>query len=398
MATTQGLQLRTSYLVPFYHDNGRTEFRVDSSERIILSNMRLCDFGITNVDTDADSTNYVRGSGLYSLIKNIYLYSGSILIDQMRDCSKYMAIKNMKSSSADMYDLNQPLLCSNNVLEPFQAIDPNFPQEVELNINTNKLIGRIPLSQIFAILRATDTFNMWNDLRLVVEYNTLPAMIFQTELPNSWTVTTPLLGYDELVVDEAGRDAMLKDGKAVTLVYSQVERERWYVPQGSGYYSQRLRAFDGKSLSSVVVQTLIPNVSDEYLGYNYSISTPTEAFNLVVNGKKLLPYIGIANPNQKLAMFNDSFGGTICFTGENDVLDTANADLANAYGPIAQELLGKMSFFGCDVLSKITTLDAEYSRDTTFPGNAGELELWMFGQVQMYVKKGADGKVMTGYI
>jgi hypothetical protein len=139
-------------------------------------------------------------------------------------------------------------------------------------------------------------------------------------------------------------------------------------------------------------------VSDQYLGYNYSISTPTEAFNLVVNGKKLLPYIGIANPNQKLAMFNDSFGGTICFTGENDVLDTANADLANAYGPIAQELLGKMSFFGCDVLSKITTLDAEYSRDTTFPGNAGELELWMFGQVQMYCKKGADGKVMTGYI
>jgi hypothetical protein len=309
-----------------------------------------------------------------------------------------MAIKNMKSSSADMYDLNQPLLCSNNVLEPFQATDPNFPQEVELNINTNKLIGRIPLSQIFAILRATDTFNMWNDLRLVIEYNTLPAMIFQTELPNSWTVTTPLLGYDELVVDEAGRDAMLKDGKAVTLVYSQVERERWYVPQGSGYYSQRLRAFDGKSLSSVVVQTLIPNVTDQYLGYNYSISTPTEAFNLVVNGKKLLPYIGIANPNQKLAMFNDSFGGTICFTGENDVLDTANADLANAYGPIAQELLGKMSFFGCDVLSKITTLDAEYSRDITFPGNAGELELWMFGQVQMYVKKGADGKVMTGYI
>lgn len=398
MASTQGLQLRTNYLVPFYSDNQRTEFRIDSSERIILSNFRLCDFGVTNVDTDANTTNYVRGAGVYSIIKNIYLYSGSVLVDQLRDCSKYMGIKNMKSSSADMYDLNQLLLCSNNVLEPFQAVDPEFPEQVELNNNTEKLIGRVPLSQIFALLRATDTFNMWNDLRLVIEYNTQASMIFQTPYPNGWAINTPLLGYDELVVDEAGRDAMMKEGKAVTLVYSQVERERWYIPQNASYYSQRLRAFDGKSVSSVIVQTLLPNVPDGNLGFNYSQSVPTEAFNLVVNGKKLLPYGGVVSPNQKLAMFNDSFGGTICFTGENDVLNTDEADLPNAYGPTCISLLGRLSFFGCDVLNKITTLDAEFSRDTTYPGNGVELELWMFGQVQMYCKKGADGKIMTGYI
>jgi hypothetical protein len=397
MATTQGLQLRTNYLVPFFSDNGRTEFRIDSSERIILSNMRLCDFGVSNVVTDANQTNFVRGAGLYALIKNIYLYSGSILIDQMRDCSKYMGIKNLKSTSADMYDLNQLLLCSNNVLEPYQAIDPDYPDQVELAPTTQKLIGRIPLSQIFALLRATDTFNMWNDLRLVIEYNTDANAIFQSNQPQSWTINTPLLGYDELVVDEAGRDAMMKEGKAVTLVYSQVERERWYIPLGASYYSQRLRAFDGKSLSSVIIQTLAPNLPDEYLGYNYSLAIPTEAFNLVVNGKKLLPYTGTSMPNQKLAMFNDSFGGHICFTGENDTLSDA-ANLVDVYGPIAQELIGKMSFFGCDVLNKITTLDAEFSRDTTYVGNNAELEMWIFGQVQMYVKKGADGKVMTGYL
>ena len=398
MATTQGLQLRTNYLVPFFHNNTRTEFRVQSDDKVILSNMRLCDFGISSVVSDANTCNYIRQAGLYALIKNIYLYSGSVLIDQLRDCSKYMAIKNMKATSADIYDLNQQLLCSNNVLEPVQAVDPEYPDQVDLNINTEKLIGRLPLTQIFALLRATDTFNMWNDLRLVIEYNTQAAQIFQTEYPNSWTINTPLLGYDELVVDEAGRDAMMKQGKAVTLVYSQTERERWYVPQAAGYYSQRLRAFDSKTLSSVVIQTLIPNVPDEYLGFSYSISSVGEKINLVVNGKKLLPYTGASTPNQKLAMFNDSFGQTICFTGENDNLDTDQAELVNVYGPIATDLLGRLSFFGCDVLNKINTLDVEYTRDTSIIGNTVELELWIFGQVQMYLKKDATGKIITGYM
>jgi len=398
MASTQGLQLRTNYLVPFFHNNTRTEFRVSSADKVVLTNMRLCDFGISDFVSDSNDCAYARTAGLYALIKNIYLYSGSVLIDQLRDCSKYMAIKNAKSTSADIYDLNQQLLCSNNVLIPYQTIDPEYPDQVELNANIQKLVGRVPLSQILALLRATDTFNMWNDLRLVIEYNTNPEEIFQTEYPNSWTVSTPLLGYDELVVDEAGRDAMMKQGQAITLVYSQVERERWYVPVGASYFSQRLRAFDSKTLSSVVIQTKIPNVPDQYLANNYSIVVPGEAINLVVNGKKLLPYTGCSTPNMKLAMFNDSFGQVVCFTGEADEVETDQAELVNTYGPIAQELLGKFSFFGCDVLNKINTLDVEFSRDTAIAGNGGELELWCFGQVQMYLKKDATGRVMTGYV
>jgi hypothetical protein len=398
MASSQGLQLRTNYLVPFFHNNTRTEFRIQSDDKVVLTNMRLCDFGISDFDSDANDLAYARSAGLYALIKNIYLYSGSVLVDQMRDCSKYMGIKNAKATSADMYDLNQQLLCSNNVLETFQITDPQHPDQVEMNINDQKLIGRVPLSQIFALLRATDTFNMWNDLRLVIEYNTNSVEIFQTELPNSWTINTPLLGYDELVVDEAGRDAMMKQGRAITLVYSQTERERWYVPQGASYYSQRLRAFDSKTLSSVVVQTKLPNVPDQYLANNYSLAVDGEAINLVVNGKKLLPYTGCSTPNMKLAMFNDSFGQVVSFTGEADSIDTDQAELDNIYGPIAQELLGRFSFFGCDVLNKINTLDVEYSRNTAIAGNTVEFELWMFGQVQMYLKKDATGRIMTGYV
>jgi|694.fasta_scaffold71198_3 hypothetical protein len=394
-----GLQLKTDYNVPFFHSNTRTEFRIPSSDKIILTNMRLVDFGAVLGGME-EPTSYSRVSGVYSLIKNIYLYSGSVLIDQMRDCSKYMSIKNQKSTSADIYALNQRLLCSNNVLEPVGNInDPELSDQVEINANTNQLLGRIPLSQIFGLLRATDTFNMWNDLRLVIEYNTAATDIFQANngnRPVNWTINTPLLATDELVVDQAGRDAMMKQGREVSLVFQQIDRERWYVPADSNYYSQRLRAFDSHTLSNLVIQVK-DNAVDDQLCTAYSYAIQGEKTNLVVNGRKLLPYQGADTPNKKLAMFQDSFGGTICFTGENDILNPAQG-VADHYLDNAEELLGKLSYFGCDVLNRINTLDVEYTRFVDPDAGAGQLELWAFGSVSLYLKKSADGKIVMGYM
>lgn len=403
MSQQKGLQLRTDYLVPFFHSNTRTEFRIMSQDKILLTNMRLCDFGAVITDP-LQVADYVRGAGVYALIKNIYLYSGAVLIDQMRDCSKYMAIKNMKASSADIYDLNQRLLCSNNVLEVSNSGEnPELATAVDMNEPTNQLLGRVPLSQIFGLLRSIETFNMWNDIRLVIEYNTDPNTIFgdyptaPRPAAGEWTINTPLLATDELVVDEAGRDAMMKAGRSVSVVFQQVERERWYVPNNQTYYSQRLRAFDTRILSSLVVQTLDQaGLPDDQLGFNYSSQIVGEKLNLVVNGKKLLPYQGADTPNKKTAMFQDSFGSHICFTAENDTLNVGEAEVQAAYGDYATELLGKLSFFGCDVMNRIATLDVEYTRaDVGDP--LPELELWAFGMVSLYLKKDASGKIVMGY-
>lgn len=394
-----GLQLKTDYNVPFFHSNTRTEFRIPSADKIILTNMRLVDFGAV-LGAGELPASYCIVSGVYSLIKNIYLYSGSVLIDQMRDCSKYMSIKNQKSTSADMFALNQRLLCSNNVLEAVGNInDPELSQQVEMNQNTNQLLGRIPLSQIFGLLRATDTFNMWNDLRLVIEYNTATSEIFQANngvRPANWSINTPLLATDELVVDQQGRDAMMKQGREVSLVFQQVDRERWYIPANSNYYSQRLRAFDSHTLSNLLIQTRTAAVDDQ-LCTAYSQAIAGEKINLVVNGKKLLPYQGADTPNKKLAMFQDSFGATVCFTGENDILNVAE-DTEDYYLDEAHALLGKLSYFGCDVLNRINTLDVEYTRFVDPDVDAPLLELWAFGSVSLYLKKSADGKIVLGYM
>lgn len=402
------LQTKTNYEVPFFHSNTRTEFRISSADKVVLSNLRLCEFGCSSVVpvglNPADAA-YVRGAGLYALIKNIYLYSGSVLIDQMRDVSRFMGFKNLIMTSAEAQDLNRFLLCSSSAVELSTGNDDEA-NRVEYVTELNKLIGRVPLGQIFSLLNATDFFNSWNDLRLVIEYNTDVRDIFDNQggihpRPLSFTVNTPLLAWDELVMGLNEKEMMLKEGKQVKLAYEQVERERFYVPDGAAYYSQRLRAFDEKIVSRIVVQTAIPNQFSDSMGRSYSKAILGEKINFVLNGRKHLPYQGADTPAKKLAMCADSFGDIMTFTGQNDIINEDN--LPFVYANNAQSTLqgsNGMSLLSCDILNRVTTLDCEYARDISVDGvsTVGQLELWAFGAVSMYLVKNADGSIQTGYV
>jgi hypothetical protein len=401
------IQTKTNYDVPFFHSNTRTEFRVASMDKVVLSNLRLCEFGCSQVipsGTNPPEASYVRGAGLFALIKNIYLYSGSVIIDQMRDVSRFMGFKNLIMTSAEAEDLNRFLLCSNSANDLSTGADDEG-NRVEYLGQLNKLIGRVPLSQIFSLLNATDFFNSWNDLRLVIEYNTDVRDIFSNTgsltRPTGFVVNTPLLAWDELVMGLNERDVMLKEAKQVKLAYEQVERERWYIPANQPYFSQRLRAFDEKIVSRLVVQTAIPNTFSDAMGRSYSQPVLGEKINFVINGRKHLPYQGADTPNKKLAMCLDSFGDLMTFTGQNDII--AEDNIPNVYDNGTQATLegaNGMSLLSCDILNRVNTLECEFSRDLSVMGVSTlvELEMFAFGAVSMYLVKNADGSVQTGYV
>jgi len=322
----------------------------------------------------------------------------------MRDVSRFMGFKNLIMTSAEAEDLNRFLVCSNSAVGLSTGFDDEA-NRVEYSQELNKLIGRLPLSQIFSLLNATDFFNSWNDLRLVIEYNTDVRDIFEKQSsllrPESFTVNTPLLAFDELVMGLNERDVMLKEAKQVKLAYEQVERERWYVPANQPYYSQRLRAFDEKIVSRIVVQTGLTNQFSDSMGRSYSKAVLGEKINFVVNGRKFLPYQGADTPAKKLAMCLDSFGDILTFTGQNDIIAEDNIPYVydNSTQSTAEGTNG-MSLLSCDILNRINTLDVEYARDTTQGGISTnvELEMFAFGAVSMYLVKNADGSIQTGYV
>jgi hypothetical protein len=194
---------------------------------------------------------------------------------------------------------------------------------------------------------------------------------------------------------------MLKEAKEVKLTYEQVERERWYVPANQPYFSQRLRAFDEKIVSRLVVQTAITNGISDTMGRSYSKAVLGEKINFVVNGRKHLPFQGADTPNKKLAMCLDSFGDLMTFTGQNDII--AENNIPEVYSNDTQATLegnNGMSLLSCDILNRVNTLDCEFARDISVDGvsTSVELEMWAYGAVAMYLVKNADGTVKTGYV
>ena len=74
------MNTRTHIFDAVYHSNDRSELRLDPG-RIYSSNLRLGNLGVNATM----AMNYNPISGVYSLIKNIYLMNNTDIIDQLLD-------------------------------------------------------------------------------------------------------------------------------------------------------------------------------------------------------------------------------------------------------------------------------------------------------------------------
>ena len=107
----------THIIVPIYHSNKRTEFRIPSDGRVLLSGLRLVNFGTTNAKDNAGElveTIYLSASGILGTIHQISLLSNNQVLDQLRDAAKYLTFKNLQQSNESLYNLNQYMVKSSS--------------------------------------------------------------------------------------------------------------------------------------------------------------------------------------------------------------------------------------------------------------------------------------------
>jgi hypothetical protein len=106
----------TELIDPRSHSNQRTEFRLDDA--YYASSLKLIDVGLiaTKNPGGADaagnsaSTVYPQINGVMQCIRNIYLYSGTTLLDSVQNCAQYSAIQALKTPNQGSIDLNRDLL------------------------------------------------------------------------------------------------------------------------------------------------------------------------------------------------------------------------------------------------------------------------------------------------
>lgn len=395
-----------------FHSNSRTEFRLHSDKKVLSSQLRICNFGVGTVTkvNNADPTPlYNLGTGIYGCIKQITLYSGSIILDELKDASRWLGLVNLAGQTDAAWDLKQKLVCSGLSLrhdEPIQSASL-----LELRPESSKYIGMINLQNVFPMLNAVGDYLIdFPDLRVVIEYNTDLAQIFQdlraagalnALRPASCTFNQPIMVHDELADEEMVAQMLSKGGQAAWQ-YLAIEREVINIAEPAAnagdFNSIRLRSMDQKMVNNVVLQVLPAGAADPQLGYAYSVNMPQgdDKFNFVLNSKRLLPQNGFSTPARKAAAVADTFPlGLNVFTLAHDVPSSTNNVYGQLFDANLQALFNKLAFVNCDLKDVVNQLDLEYSRVPIAQNPA--VQIWVWSRVLKQGAKASDGTIVTQY-
>jgi hypothetical protein len=215
------------------------------------------------------------------------------------------------------------------------------------------------------------------NLRLVIEWvqptDANFSKLFVGAAPTGFTINTPTLLIDEVI--DPKKVSQLKNKP---IQYINMDHEVVNVDNSEHTIIRMLRGFDDRTIRRMLVMnqdTTLVNGPSAYFGGLASNAQHGETYQLTLNGQKMLPYAGIENEQQKLAMLNDVFGTHILPQGAqyNDLIYKASLcsphnvliDLAKVE---ANNLVGQMSYGGFAVNSNVNELQLEYGRQA-HPGN-----------------------------
>jgi hypothetical protein len=377
---------------PVFSDSRRCEFRLD--QKVYLSNLRLADLGCTIVDGKVDdggntdqNTRYASHLGAYSLIDRIVLLNNTVEIAELRSAGQYLAFANLQRTNANAFNVVRTLNKSSFALDvggynPLASLKNYNDLDTSLgdgSANVTTPSSYLDLTLALPFLKATPYLlgTEMQNLRLVIEWVQPTAAnyskLFVGTVPTGFTISTPTLLIDEVI--DPKKVSQLKNKP---IQYINMDHEVVNVNNKEYAIKRRLRGFDDRTIRRMLVMnqdTTLVNGPSSYFGGLASNAQHGETYQFTLNGQKMLPYAGIENEQQKLAMLNDVFGTHILPQGAqyNDLIYKASLYSPhnvsnNATKVEANNLVGQMSYGGFAVNSKVNELQLEYGRQP-HPGN-----------------------------
>lgn len=415
--------IKIHILDPAVHNNQRTEFRLENA--FWASSLKLVDVGVYSASVNGAQTGlyYSSVNGVLNSIKNLTLFSGSTVLDQVQELACYGAIKNLMVSNQGSEDINRFQLLNGVSLhqapggrglttqptnKDYDAtyaltLDPALSAFVRKQRHNNQIqissqadngpSGMLLLSDYLEMLKSVPSLPMIPDLRLVIEWNTQVADYFNDanapSAPGSPTFTPirPQLMAEE-ILGQAPVKGMLKIPYVSTMV------ERFVVPQANDGVtvatSFRSGAFVQRYVKDLIFFNRIASADGWMLRNNRSVAQKGEKIQLVVNGRKFLPDQGCDQEAMKLQYFNQTLGSlnvplVSALSSSADVVAGRDNILADA---TSRKLAHNMSVLAVNVNDVIDRLDIEYQRQgsTLAPGPGGDqtgsFDLLAFGHVQ----------------
>lgn len=391
----------TDIIDPIYHDNTRTEFRLQR-DNIYDADIRLGGLGTVSVGAGA---TYLYSAGVEAIISAIHIYNGSDLIDEVVDCHQVSAFMNMLRSNGKNNNITRATSSTSMgyYIQDTDADGDPIPilrqTQIEENgaASTNAtltFLGVVNLGKLLGFFKGAPNVNTYilKDFRIVIEYRpaTDVGFIFRgdTTAVTSYSPTQPQLYVDKMVGINP-KEAM----NDYSFSYQSMEQDQMYVPDVNPV-SVRLNAFNGKLLTRVLLinsdQTTIFNDANDFFKFDASSAQEEEKIQFIINGRPLWNYDGIDSADRKLQKLTDAFGdlNMSINSHKTDYDATANAFLTNA----ALTNFVNASYGGAIIGEKINELQIKYSRSS-----ANALIIYVYGEVvKQFMSK--NGVYMISYV
>ena len=422
----------------FDRANNRVEFRLPH-DTLYLSNMRLVGLGIFSSNA---ATSYNELLGALGGVKNISVFDGSTLIEQMNRAEVLNAFKAQQRVNDENLSTNRHLKHNSlgfNANGEFTvtagAINLNNIQVTEQNPQGNNVNERawVSLKDHLSFFKSSMVIptNIFRQFRIVVEYLTSGAMAQATSVNNA-TLSTGLSATGDpnvlLIVDEVNdgdmKSSMMKSYNGV--VYRPIEADSVQVPAITGLANTAadqekeqsntflINGFNNKRLLRLLAvntpndKATFTNGNDNTnLGGKGSTAQHKSEFQVRVNGANKLPSNGIAGSttgavgNRRLAYLTDAWGACNIITGGNQTC--FGVDLATTppihYNTALLNYIGNQDYVGLVVDEEIKELQITHARTGVF-GNADTsqgLTLNIFGEVEKAIVMRGNGSYNVVY-
>ena len=414
---------------PIHHSKQRSEFHLDPN-LMYVSNMRLLNLGVV-LKSGVVVAVYNLLGGAVSVIKNIYLYDGRQVLDQITNHAEWMSFVHYNQSNSQAIELTRNLhrnfmgFVYNRIagitIGDDAPIIPVFPRISTIDLaspvfvrNDEDLTAQafLNLAEVFPLLAKMTTIDtaMFPNFRVVIEYNTEVsiAAVGMTD-PKINSFTQPLLVVDE-ITNKMAVDNIRQQFKGV--VWNAIEVESVLLPavtlaaelaKPTQTRSFKLSGHTNKTIGRVVVQKSSTDYAKS-LSYLYkslgSEAMIGEVWQVAINNQNLFPNSGVTSSNEKLSILTQTWGvcnSIPCSTGGYLI----NNNYVDSMFVLPDQITGHTDYFGFNVKGPVKSFSITYTREIKVDQDAfynSALTLNIFAEVQKVIVPNKGGGYTVSYL
>jgi hypothetical protein len=368
------MESRTLSILPTSIDSQRAYYTIQGGFKYLTKKIRLADFSILNAQR---KPIYFDARGIYALIKSIsFLDKQGQIIDSMSN-TDYMAIKLIHQNNPAQRDVNRLLFQNAGVAVEVPSMGQLRLAEQLGKQDATKIGSYIDLSFMSNYLLAR---NIADDfMQIQIEFEGMDLF------DGGYSFTKP----PTLFVDEVltGQPVDSQD----VILYDQIVPDKLPIHKvdGKGAIDQRMNSYTSQLVSNLYLYYLRNASNGTPINDGFTKAHAGMKFNLIIDGKRMLPFGGYDSDARRLAAFTDATGDFLLPAASAYNHDKfASGNELGLYNPNLNKKYAGSHSYSCVALNQVVVGELTIQAESLFDDEALNIQfLQALAEVKRFYKR-----------